>query len=105
MDEDVESDQRLEHHRSPEEFVDLIKLYELTGVEYFKVNVKSNINRACNFLQSDCKCRTLVRFKLRDKNGKCTLMHFSSTFLNLSIINSLKFSMYREIERHEAINT
>lgn len=38
MDDDVESDQRLEHHRNPPEFVDLLKLFELTGVEYFKVN-------------------------------------------------------------------
>jgi 1,2-dihydroxy-3-keto-5-methylthiopentene dioxygenase len=38
MDDDVESDQRLEHHRSPQEFVDLNKLYSTTGVRYFKVN-------------------------------------------------------------------
>jgi 1,2-dihydroxy-3-keto-5-methylthiopentene dioxygenase len=44
MDDDVESDQRLEHHRSPPEFVDLEKLFELSGVEYFKVNRKSNIS-------------------------------------------------------------
>lgn len=31
---------------------------------------------------------------LKDKNGKCTLMHFSSTFLSISIRNSLKFSLY-----------
>lgn len=38
MDDDVESDQRLEHHRSPPEFVDLQTLYAISGVEYFKVN-------------------------------------------------------------------
>jgi 1,2-dihydroxy-3-keto-5-methylthiopentene dioxygenase len=44
MDDDVESDQRLEHHRTPPEFVDLAELFKLTGVEYFKVNRKSNIS-------------------------------------------------------------
>lgn len=37
MDDDVDSDQRLEHHRNPPEFVDLEKLFLITGVEYFKV--------------------------------------------------------------------
>lgn len=37
MDDDVESDQRLEHQRDIPEFVDLDKLYEITGVKYFKV--------------------------------------------------------------------
>ncbi|KAG5680755.1 hypothetical protein PVAND_010242 [Polypedilum vanderplanki] len=41
MDNDVESDQRLEHHRSPPEFVDLDKLFELTGVRYFKFDPES----------------------------------------------------------------
>jgi 1,2-dihydroxy-3-keto-5-methylthiopentene dioxygenase len=41
--DDVESDQRLEHHKNPQEFVDLEKLFELTGVEYFKVS--SRISR------------------------------------------------------------
>lgn len=44
MDDDVESDQRLEHHRTPPEFVNLDELFNLTGVEYFKVNRKSNIS-------------------------------------------------------------
>lgn len=39
MDDDVESDQRLEHHRNPPEFVDLQKLFQITGVEYFKVSL------------------------------------------------------------------
>lgn len=42
MDDDVEADQRLEHHRNPPQFVDLEKLLELTGVEYFKVNSTGN---------------------------------------------------------------
>lgn len=37
MDSDIESDQRLEHHKNPPEFVDLEKLYLTTGVKYFKV--------------------------------------------------------------------
>lgn len=37
MDDDVESDQRLEHHQSPPAFVDLQQLFLITGVEYFKV--------------------------------------------------------------------
>lgn len=40
MDDDVVSDQRLEHHRSPPEFVDLENLFKLTGVEYFKVRAE-----------------------------------------------------------------
>lgn len=32
------TDQRLEHHRSPPEFVSLDDLYRITGVEYFKVD-------------------------------------------------------------------
>lgn len=43
MDDDTDSDQRLEHHRNPPEFLDLTTLYKLTGVEYFKVSRKSNI--------------------------------------------------------------
>lgn len=38
MDDDVESDQRLEHQRHPAEFVSLAELFALTGVEYFKVS-------------------------------------------------------------------
>lgn len=38
MDND-HGDQRNEHHRNPPEFVDLKKLFEVTGVEYFQVNV------------------------------------------------------------------
>ena len=37
MDNDFESDQRLEHHCKPPIYVDLDRLYELTGVKYFKV--------------------------------------------------------------------
>lgn len=45
MDDDTESDQRLEHQRSsPPEFLQLDALFALTGVEYFKVSGKSNIN-------------------------------------------------------------
>lgn len=36
MDTDT-SDQRLEHHRNPPEFVSLEDLFKKTGVEYFKV--------------------------------------------------------------------
>lgn len=41
MDDDVESDQRLEHHRNPPEFVDLQNLFLITGVEYVKVSTMS----------------------------------------------------------------
>lgn len=37
MDNDL-SDQRLEHHRNPPEFVSLDDLYKKTGVEYFNVS-------------------------------------------------------------------
>lgn len=73
MDEDVESDQRLEHHRNPPEFVDLTNLFKITGVEYFKVSRKSNISgeklRVCSLWRR--------RFSQRcfDKKRKCSLMH------------------------------
>lgn len=31
------TDQRLEHHRNPPQFLNLEELYKVTGVEYFKV--------------------------------------------------------------------
>lgn len=37
MDDDL-SDQRNEHFRNPPEFLDLKKLFEITGVEYFRVS-------------------------------------------------------------------
>lgn len=37
MDDDP-SDQRNEHYRNPPEFLDLKKLFEITGVEYFRVS-------------------------------------------------------------------
>lgn len=45
MDSDAESDQRLEHHREPPQFIELSELKRTTGVEYFKVgkSVKTNI--------------------------------------------------------------
>ncbi|XP_017018377.1 acireductone dioxygenase isoform X2 [Drosophila kikkawai] len=33
-----QTDQRLEHHRSPPEYLELADLYKKTGVEYFKIN-------------------------------------------------------------------
>ncbi|XP_022914300.1 acireductone dioxygenase [Onthophagus taurus] len=39
MDNDP-SDQRNEHHKNPPEFVDLKKLHDLTGVQYFKLNIE-----------------------------------------------------------------
>ncbi|KAH8378718.1 hypothetical protein KR009_000919 [Drosophila setifemur] len=33
-----ETDQRLEHHRNPPEYLDLADLYQKTGVEYFKAS-------------------------------------------------------------------
>lgn len=37
MDTDTTSDQRLEHHKNPPEFISIEKVHELTGVEYFQV--------------------------------------------------------------------
>jgi hypothetical protein len=45
MDDDVESDQRLEHHRNPPEFVDLQTLFRTTGVEYFKVRQHCSVRK------------------------------------------------------------
>lgn len=33
-----DADQRLEHHKEPPEFLSLLDLYKITGVEYFKVD-------------------------------------------------------------------
>lgn len=43
MDNDTESDQRLEHHRNPPKFIDTDQLAETTGVLYYKVNIRDNI--------------------------------------------------------------
>lgn len=37
MDEE-KTDQRLEHHKNPPEYISLEDLYKKTGVEYFKVS-------------------------------------------------------------------
>ncbi|XP_056640349.1 acireductone dioxygenase [Diorhabda sublineata] len=39
MDNDTSSDQRLEHHKSPPEFVNIDDLFKISGVEYFKLNI------------------------------------------------------------------
>ncbi|XP_055685690.1 acireductone dioxygenase [Lutzomyia longipalpis] len=36
------TDQRLEHHRNPQEFISLENLFTKTGVEYFKINVDNH---------------------------------------------------------------
>lgn len=36
--DDETSDQRLEHHRTPPEYLSLEELYKKTGVEYFNVS-------------------------------------------------------------------
>lgn len=43
MDDDEQSDQRLEHHRQPPEFIDLKDLFESTGVEHFHVCNKASL--------------------------------------------------------------
>ncbi|XP_076678064.1 acireductone dioxygenase 1 [Andrena cerasifolii] len=35
-----DADQRLEHYKEPPEFLSLLDLYKITGVEYFKVDYK-----------------------------------------------------------------
>ncbi|CAG9803974.1 unnamed protein product [Chironomus riparius] len=42
MDDDQQTDQRLEHHRNPPVFIDLEKLFEISGVQYFKFDFKSS---------------------------------------------------------------
>ena len=42
MDDDTVSDQRLDHHKSPQEYIDVSELYKLSGVEYFKVTIDSH---------------------------------------------------------------
>ncbi|XP_038220841.1 1,2-dihydroxy-3-keto-5-methylthiopentene dioxygenase [Zerene cesonia] len=41
MDDDTQSDQRLEHHRNPPEYISVNDLLKKTGVEYFKLNVET----------------------------------------------------------------
>ncbi|CAF4875375.1 unnamed protein product [Pieris macdunnoughi] len=41
MDNDTTSDQRLEHHRNPPEYLSLDELVQKTGVEYYSLNVES----------------------------------------------------------------
>lgn len=61
MDDDVDSDQRLEHQRSPPEFVDVENLFQLTGVEYFKVRWKSRRSEiSANDIRSARRCNSLL---------------------------------------------
>ncbi|GBP48882.1 1,2-dihydroxy-3-keto-5-methylthiopentene dioxygenase [Eumeta japonica] len=39
-----ETDQRLEHHLNPPQYIDLDELYRKTGVEYFKLNIDTYKN-------------------------------------------------------------
>lgn len=54
--DDEETDQRLEHHKVPPEFVDMKDVFSRTGVEYYKVTFKviqayiNNINLFKNYL-------------------------------------------------------
>ncbi|CAG9861940.1 unnamed protein product [Phyllotreta striolata] len=41
MDDDTTADQRLEHHKTPPEFIGLDDLLKLTGVEYFQLDTKT----------------------------------------------------------------
>ncbi|CAH1112685.1 unnamed protein product [Psylliodes chrysocephalus] len=42
MDDDTTTDQRLPHHRNPPELVSLEDLLKITGVEYFRLNLKTD---------------------------------------------------------------
>ena len=42
MDDDIVSDQRLDHHKCPQEYINVSELYKLSGVEYFKVTIDSH---------------------------------------------------------------
>lgn len=59
-----ETDQRLEHHRNPPEFISLDDLYMKTGVEYFTVSfiVLLQLNSLCKEL-----AMTLIRRELYPK--------------------------------------
>ncbi|XP_033242967.1 1,2-dihydroxy-3-keto-5-methylthiopentene dioxygenase-like [Drosophila miranda] len=46
MDDEQATDQRLEHHRSPPDYLELPELYQKTGVEYFKINADDYQNDA-----------------------------------------------------------
>ncbi|XP_070509263.1 acireductone dioxygenase [Chironomus tepperi] len=54
MDDDLQSDQRLEHHRNPPVYIDLNTLFELTGVRYFKFDLRSSkMQDELNILKKD----------------------------------------------------
>ncbi|KAH8342336.1 hypothetical protein KR059_002150 [Drosophila kikkawai] len=59
-----QTDQRLEHHRSPPEYLELADLYKKTGVEYFKA---SGIIR--NYINADAYQSDEVLTQLRAKRG------------------------------------
>lgn len=44
MDDDTVSDHRLEHHKCPQEFVDVNELSKSYGVEFFKVTIDYHRN-------------------------------------------------------------
>lgn len=69
MDDDVASDQRLEHHRAPPEFVELTKLFELTGVEYFKVSGKRGISDV-GWSGKSISCSLQMTFRFDKKRRK-----------------------------------
>lgn len=43
MDDDTQTDQRQEHHKSPPEFIDLDRLAKRTGVLYWKVWIMQHV--------------------------------------------------------------
>lgn len=48
-----ETDQRLEHHRDPPEFISVDDLFKRTGVEYFQVNI-SLLKSFLDSIEFDC---------------------------------------------------
>lgn len=61
MDNDS-SDQRLEHHRNPPQFLTITELYEASGVEYFKVKPTIDLENKC---ERNDKVRMRFQLSLR----------------------------------------
>uniref|UniRef100_A0A6B2E3U2 Acireductone dioxygenase n=1 Tax=Phlebotomus kandelakii TaxID=1109342 RepID=A0A6B2E3U2_9DIPT len=71
------TDQRLEHHRTPQEFISLEDLYDKTGVEYFKITVDGadetleKIRKERNYSYEDqitCSKECLPEYETKLKN-------------------------------------
>lgn len=88
MADDDDSDQRLEHHRSPPEFVDMHKLLEITGVEHFKVRTETRAFALC-------KWRLILR-REKCSNAFSSISRYSLKFHVQHAINTWRVNRREE---------